>query len=151
MLGESIEDPDGVEGLAGSVPGLGYLPVTTLLSAEKRVVNVSGISLRDGQPFLGYEIHVGQTRATAPVQPLLRIEGGQEDGAISGDGRVAGCYVHRLFDHPAQRGAWLAWLGGQSDGLLQEHRVDQALDALAAALEEHVDIPQLLALAGLVP
>ncbi|MDK2759472.1 MAG: cobyric acid synthase [Blastomonas fulva] len=148
MLGQSIEDPDGVEGVPGSVAGLGYLPVATRLTGDKRVVDVTGTSLRDGAAFAGYEIHVGQTRALGPVQPLLRLADGAEDGVISADGRIAGCYIHRLFDHPAQRGAWLARLGAESDGVAQEHRVDQALDALAAGLEQHVDIDRLLAIAG---
>lgn len=149
MLGESIEDPDGVEGMAGTVTGLGYLPVITRLAGDKRVVDVTGISLRDGQPFAGYEIHIGQTHAIGPVSPLLRLDSGEEDGFISADGKVAGCYIHRLFDHPAQRGAWLARLGAQSDGIAQDHRVDQALDALAASLEDYIDIDRLLSIAGL--
>ncbi|PXW79376.1 adenosylcobyric acid synthase (glutamine-hydrolysing) [Blastomonas natatoria] len=148
MLGQTIEDPDGVEGMAGTVTGLGLLPVTTRLTGDKRVIEVTGNSIRDGQPFAGYEIHVGQTRALSHVQPLLRLADGAMDGAVSHDGRIAGCYIHRLFDHPAQRGAWLARLGAQSDGIAQGHRVDQALDALAADLEAHVDIDRLLAIAG---
>jgi len=110
-------------------------------------VDVTGTSLRDDQPFTGYEIHVGQTRALPQVQPLLRLDSGEHDGAVSPDGRIAGCYIHRLFDHPAQRGAWLARLGAQGDGVAQDHRVDQALDALAASLEDYVDIDRLLAIA----
>ena len=147
MLGQTIEDPDGVEGAPATVSGLGYLPVVTRLTGDKRVVEVTGTSIRDGQPFAGYEIHVGQTRALGPLQPLLRLASGENDGAVSADGRIAGCYIHRLFDHPAQRGAWLARLGAQSDGVAQDHRVDQALDALAAALEEHVDVDRLLGIA----
>ena len=147
MLGQTIEDPDGVEGASGTVSGLGYLPVVTRLTGDKRVVEVTGTSIRDGQPFAGYEIHVGETRALGPVRPLLRLASGENDGAVSADGRIAGCYIHRLFDHPAQRGAWLARLGAQSDGVAQDHRVDQALDALAAALEEHVDVDRLLGIA----
>ena len=147
MLGQAIEDPDGVEGVPETVAGLGYLPVTTRLTADKRVVNVTGTSLRDDQPFTGYEIHVGQTRALPQVQPLLRLDSGEHDGAVSPDGRIAGCYIHRLFDHPAQRGAWLARLGAQGDGVAQQHRVDQALDSLAASLEDYVDIDRLLAIA----
>ncbi|WP_033923992.1 cobyric acid synthase [Sphingomonas sp. 35-24ZXX] len=148
MLGQMIEDPDGVEGPPETVPGLGYLPVTTRLTDDKRVVDVTGSSICDDQPFAGYEIHVGETRALAPVQPLLRLADGTLDGVVSADGQIAGCYIHRMFDHPAQRGAWLSRLGAQSDGVAQEYRVDQALDALAAGLEAHVDIDRLLAIAG---
>jgi adenosylcobyric acid synthase len=148
MLGQTIQDPDGVEGPPETVDGLGYLPVITRLTGDKRMVDVTGSSICDDQPFAGYEIHVGETRALAAVQPLLRLADGALDGVLSADGQIAGCYIHRLFDHPAQRGAWLARLGAQSDGVAQDYRVDQALDALAAGLEAHVDIDRLLAIAG---
>lgn len=151
MLGQTIEDPDGVEGAPGSVEALGYLPVITRLTGNKRVVDVTGISLRDHQPFAGYEIHIGQTTPLGDVQPLLRLASGEHDGSVSRNGRIAGCYIHRLFYHPAQRGVWLSRLGAPSDGIAQDHRVDQALDALAAALEDHVDVDRLLAIAGAVP
>lgn len=149
MLGQMIEDPDGIEGPPATVSGLGYLPVITRLTGDKRVVDVTGTSNCDGLPFAGYEIHIGQTRALSPVQPLLRLASGEDEGAVSANGQIAGCYIHRLFDHPIQRGAWLTRLGAQSDGIAQEHRVDQALDALAAALEEHIDMDRLLSIAGL--
>jgi adenosylcobyric acid synthase len=149
MLGHTIADPDGIEGPAETVAGLGYLPASTRLTGDKRVIEVTGTSVRDGQPFAGYEIHAGRTMALEPVTPLLQIADGEPDGMISADGRIAGCYIHRLFDHPAQRGAWLARLGAPSDGIAQAERVDQALDALAAALECHVDIDRLLAIAGI--
>ena len=151
MLGQTIEDPDGVEGSPETVSGLGYLPVTTRLTGDKRVVDVTGTSLREGAAFAGYEIHVGRTSALASVQPLLRLADSTHDGVVSADGRIAGCYIHRLFDHPAQRSAWLARLGVQCDGVAQEHRVDQALDAVAAGLEQHVDIARLLDIAGYRP
>ncbi|MBA4042408.1 MAG: cobyric acid synthase CobQ, partial [Sphingobium sp.] len=127
MLGTEIADPDGIEGEAQTVDGLGYLPVVTRLTAAKRVVEVKGTSIADGASFTGYEIHAGRTEATTPIAPLLRLADGQVDGSISADGRVAGCYIHRLFDHPAQRAAWLARLGGASDGVAQADRVDHAL------------------------
>ena len=51
MLGETIEDPDGVEGPPETVDGLGFLPVTTRLTGDKRVVDVTGTSLRDVLSF----------------------------------------------------------------------------------------------------
>ncbi len=147
MLGATISDPDGIEGPAREVAGLGHLPVATVLTADKRVVETTGTRIADGAPFIGYEIHAGRTVPCAPVQPLLRLADGQIDGAISTDGRIAGCYVHRLFDHPAQRAAWLAQIGSGSDGVAQADRVDRALDMLADHLETHVDVDRLVAIA----
>ncbi len=147
MLGTVIDDPDGVEGPAQRVAGLGYLPVTTRLTDDKRLTETRGTSLADGAAFSGYEIHMGRTERMGDAAPMLRLADGSSDGAISADGLIAGCYIHGLFDDPAQRGAWLARLGAKSNGVAQAVRVDSALDALAAALEAHVDTEQLLAIA----
>jgi adenosylcobyric acid synthase len=144
MLGETIADPDGVEGVAETVRGLGHLPVATTLTGDKRLTEVSGVAVAGGAPFRGYEIHVGRSVARAGTTPLLRLADGGTDGAMSADGRVAGCYVHGLFDHPAQRAAWL----GRSDGIDQAQRVDAALDELAAGLAEHIDVNALMTIAG---
>ena len=151
MLGATIEDPDGIEGPPQTVAGLGYLPVATRLMAEKRVTEATGISIGDGAPFAGYEIHAGITAPVGAIQPLLQLSDGHCDGAISTDSRIAGCYIHRLFDHPAQRAAWLARISARSDGVVQSERVDRALDTLAEALHVHVDVDRLLDIAQAGP
>ena len=42
MLGESVDDPHGVEGAPGSSAGLGLLPMRTELTREKKLLQVSG-------------------------------------------------------------------------------------------------------------
>ena len=148
MLGTAIADPDGIEGPAQTIAGLGYLDVETRLIADKRLTAASGISIADGMVFSGYEIHAGRTIVAPGTPPLLRLVDGSADGAIDVSGRIAGCYIHGLFNDAAQRAAWLARLGARSDGIDQAQRVDAALDTLAAALDECVDADQLLAIAG---
>jgi adenosylcobyric acid synthase len=145
MLGERITDTHGVEGPPESVPGLGLLPVETVLQADKVLIEVEGTSLADGQPFLGYEMHVGVT--TSRGAPLLAFRDGRKDGTMSQDGRIAGCYVHGLFARAAQRGAWLARLGVSSNGAEHHAMVDAALDELAEALARSVAVDRLLTLA----
>jgi adenosylcobyric acid synthase len=147
MLGRSIADPDGIEGPAETVAGLRHLPVVTQLAGEKRVTGTHGVDVATGAAFEGYEIHVGRTVADESVAPLLRFADGTLDGVISADGRIAGCYVHGLFNRAEQRAAWLARLGVSSDGTDQSVRVDAALDELAGELERVVDIDRLLAIA----
>ncbi len=146
ILGESIFDPEGIEGTAETVAGLGLLAVQTTLTAAKTLGRVTGKSLVDDQDFTGYEIHVGETR-TGGMDRMLRLADGRQDGAVSKDGRISGCYVHGLFDTAAQRQAWLARLGAISNGLDQTNIVDQALDELSEALEKHVNIDELLVIA----
>jgi len=148
MLGESIADPLGLEGEPGEVAGLGLLPVRTALDRSKRVTETSGVSLPDGTPFRGYEIHYGRTERKPGTAPLLRLADGTLDGAVSNSGLVAGCYIHRLFDDPRQRARWLSALGASSDGVEQTIRVEAALDEIAAVLAASVDIDRLLEIAS---
>ncbi|AEF83724.1 cobyric acid synthase CobQ [Treponema primitia ZAS-2] len=148
MLGKTIADPLGLEGTPGEVPGLGLLPVRTVLTEDKRVTEVDGISLGDHTPFRGYEIHCGRTELDPGAVPLLQFSNGALDGAVSQDGRVAGCYIHRLFDDPRQRSRWLAKLGLISDGIDQTVRVEAALDAFAAELAGCLDIEGILTIAS---
>ena len=143
MLGRTISDPDGVEGLAETVTGLGLLPVDTVLGAEKTLRNVRGISVADGAPFTGYEIHVGRTSGDAA--PLLQMADGCFEGAVSADGRIAGCYIHGLFAHAEQR---RHWLGSASNGINHDVAVDAALDELAVELEKVVAVDRMIAIAN---
>ena len=143
MLGRSIADPDGIEGPPKTVSGLGLLQVDTVMLADKTLREVAGISISNGAIFCGYEIHAGTTSGSS--RPLLRMADGRNEGAVSPDGRVSGCYIHGLFNLAAQR---RGWIDGASNGIDQDAAVDVALDELAAALEKHIAVDRLLAIAG---
>ncbi len=146
MLGRAIADPEGIEGPAETVLGLGHLAVTTMMAPEKRTRQVRGRDRASGEPVEGYEIHLGLTTGPDAVRPWLDIEG-RPEGSSSADGRVRGSYVHGLLASDGFRAAYLERLGGRS-GVAFEAGVDAALDALAAHLEAHLDLDRLLALAG---
>jgi adenosylcobyric acid synthase len=148
MLGRSIADPDGIEGPADTVAGLGYLPIATNLTGDKRVTRTEGVELLSQARFEGYEIHVGRTTVDSNMRPLLRFADGTMDGVISPDGRIAGCYVHGLFDRAEQRAVWLKRLGAVSDGVNQSSRVDAALDEIADVLARTVDVDKVLGIAS---
>ncbi len=146
MLGRRVADPEGLEGPAGAVEGLGLLDVETVLTGEKTLRQVGGECLVNGEPFQGYEMHIGQTQGPDCARPLLRFADGRTDGAVSQNGLVAGAYVHGLFADDRQRAAWLAPLGAAS-GLGYEATIERTLDALADHCEAHVDCAALLAAA----
>jgi adenosylcobyric acid synthase len=147
MLGRRIADPEGIEGPPGAAPGLGLLDVETTLTAEKILAEADGIEIASGAPVRGYEMHVGRTTGAATARPMLRL-GGRRDGAVSPDGRIAGCHLHGLFAGDAFRRAFLARLGGAGDAALDyERRIDATLDALADHLEASLDVPCLLEIA----
>ncbi len=147
MLGTKISDPLGLEGPPGEVPGLGLLQVETEMAAEKIVAPISGRTIADDIPFTGYELHCGRTFGPDCGRPLLRFADGRNDGAISADGWIAGCYVHGFFAGDAQRRAFLARLGAAPSDVSYAERIEQALDAVAAHLEAHVDLDRLISLA----
>ena len=105
MLGDTVSDPEGVEG-GGTLKGLGLLPADTVFQGEKTRTQVAGrfrapaglFAGMGGVPFEGYEIHMGRTDSSA--QPL--VEFADQTGAAHTDGLTAGnvwgCYVHGLFD-----------------------------------------------------
>jgi adenosylcobyric acid synthase len=146
MLGRVVDDPAGVEGPAGSVPGLGLLDVSTVLSGEKRLAAVSGRDA-EGVGFSGFEMHMGRTSGPDAARPLLWVEG-RPDGACSADGLVMGTYVHGLFGDDAARAAWLRRMGAAPSGHRHAAAVDAALDGLALHLGAHMDLDRLLSLAA---
>lgn len=131
MLGQRIEDPQGVETAGGGgVEGLGLLPMRTVMAATKVTVPVQARmfdSLFCSSMLEGYEIHMGRSEPTEDrTVPLLWVwereaADPQPDGAQSPDGRVWGTYVHGLFDNDEFRLAFLNLL-----------RREKGLDALQA-------------------
>lgn len=146
MLGRTIADPLGTEGPAGSVEALSVLNVKTLMSADKRLVRVTGVST-DGAPFSGYEMHLGVTEGPDRMRPFGYLSDGTPEGAISADGRAIGTYIHGLFADDRQRSAWLTRLGAGESQIGYEAVVEETLDLLAAHLAKHVDLDVMLNLA----
>ena len=146
MLGEAIDDPLGLEGPAGSSAGLGWLRLRTELAPQKQLRNVRGRLAFGGEPVRGYEIHMGCSAGTALERPLLVLEEGRRDGAISDDGQVLGTYVHGLFEEPAACAALLRWAGLATPAAFDPgQRREQSLERLADECERSLALEQLLA------
>jgi adenosylcobyric acid synthase len=123
MMGRSIDDPEGSEsrGVPRCATGLGLLPISTVLQAQKitrtargRVVAGTLLGERLEAPcFRGYEIHMGETVYGEDARPFAEIQRGGEspcirDGAADESGRAFGTYVHGLFREDAFRHSFLA-------------------------------------------
>ncbi len=153
MLGQSVSDPDGIEGPAGTVAGLGLIDVDTVIAGAKALEQVAGRHEASGEAIAGYEMHVGETTGPGRERPFLVLEssgakGGRPEGAVSADGRIAGCYVHGLFAADGFRHAYLATFRARGQtGTEYGAGVEAALDALAGHLEKHVDLDAILAIA----
>ncbi|MGY6548234.1 MAG: cobyric acid synthase [Roseinatronobacter sp.] len=145
MLGMFVDDPHGLEGRAGRDPGLGLLDVATVMSRDKRLSHVRARHAATGAAFDGYEIHLGRSDGPDRARPFAWV-GDAPEGACSPSGRVQGSYLHGMFSDDGFRAAWLAGFGvAAQTGYAQS--VEDTLDALAAHLETHLDVPGLLGLA----
>ena len=149
MLGLSVDDPQGVEGVPGACAGLGLLQVQTTLSQDKCVRQVRGEHVQTGAAVCGYEIHAGHTWGADTQRPVLVLEGNRHDGASDPSGQIWGTYVHGLFNEEAFRHAFLRSLRPQLElaDIAFSHRLNGALNELATALAAHVDTSALLAAA----
>lgn len=138
MLGDTIDDD--VESGAGTVDGLGLLPVATSFEVEKVTERCDGTSL--GHRVSGYRIHHGRVRVQAG-EPFVEVNGAVDGVAV---GAVYGTTLHGLFEADAFRRAFLEQVaeragkrfvaGEESFAVARAARVDR----LADLLELHLDL-----------
>ncbi|MFD1833021.1 cobyric acid synthase [Streptomyces desertarenae] len=140
MLGERIEDE--VESRAGTVEGLGLLPVRVRFAAEKTLARPAGEAL--GERVEGYEIHHGVAEVAGGDEPFL-------DGCRSGS--VWGTHWHGSLESDGFRRAFLRRVAADAgrafvpapDTSFAALREEQ-LDRLGDLVEEHADTAALLRL-----
>ena len=127
MMGQSVEDPDGIEGDITNMPGLGLLPIHTTITKEKTTRQVTFEF--NGQKCQGYEIHQGVS---------------DTDEAILMADHCIGTYIHGILDN-APFVDYL--LRPYTEKINTEETFDyhtykeQQYDKLAALLRQYVDIP----------
>ena len=156
MLGQTVSDPDGVEG-GGTLKGLGLLPADTVFQGEKTRTRVTGafrapegiFASMAGVPFEGYEIHMGRTEsAAAPLAEFTTQTGERRTDGLSA-GNVWGCYVHGIFDKAGAAEALVNALlaaKGLEPGAAAVDWQDYAqgqYDKLAAGLRESLDMARI--------
>ncbi|MFE7132922.1 cobyric acid synthase [Streptomyces sp. NPDC057638] len=139
LLGEHIEDE--IESRAGSVTGLGLLPVRVRFAAEKTLARPTGTAL--GEPVDGYEIHHGVAEVLGG-EPFLdgcrvgAVWGTHWHGSLESDG------FRRRFLERVARAAGRRFVPAPDtsfDALREEQ-----LDRLGDLVEEHLDTGALLRL-----
>ena len=160
MLGETLGDPEGLEGGGSSNTcsheGLGLLPLHTVFSADKALKQRSSVARwPDGGSTLkleGFELHHGRTTATETCQTLcLDAELGWVNPIGEQGGLVAGTYLHGVFESGPWRRRWLNQLRERKglpplreDQPHHSRQRDALLDRLADAFEQHIQLAPLL-------
>ena len=141
MLATTIHDE--IESGAGTVPGLGLLPVQVTFG-EKTTIRAT--HHWEGLSVPGYEIHHGRCTPTAAVTAFL-------DGCRVG--ATFGTMLHGAFEDDTFRHAFLARVAATTgrrwrpDPAAPGHaaRREAMIDTLADAVEAHLDVDALVTLA----
>ena len=135
MLGQMVEDPEGVEGSVTRLPGLGLLPVNTTMAAEKATRQVTFEF--DGQMCQGYEIHQGVSTMS---------DSGALAETIVQAPHCLGTYIHGILDNAPVIDYLLGdtasrkdTSGGQSYADFKEEQYDK----LAAHVRQYLDMDRI--------
>ena len=151
MLGQTISDPDGIEGSIPQLPGLGLLNISTVMTAEKTTKQVEFEF--EGKKCKGYEIHQGKSRPSkSPLKGDLEGERkspfkGDLEGLITQSDNCIGTYIHGFLDNPSVIEYILKPFGqkspnkGDLEGL--EDFKNRQYDLLAEHVRKYVDMERL--------
>ncbi|MEG1562730.1 MAG: cobyric acid synthase [Bacteroides sp.] len=145
LMGQEICDPDHVEGELERLPGLGLLPVSTRMQAEKLTRQVQFCFRGAGESFCqGYEIHNGVTTPVEgmPASPLNRFTDGGTDGYWA-DSTCLGTYIHGILDNPAVIDTLLQPFAGRAAEPAVDYAAfkEEQYDKLAAHVRQYVNLP----------
>ena len=145
MLGQTVSDPDGIEGTVATLPGLALLPIHTTMTPEKTTRQVT--FQFGGQTCQGYEIHQGVS---------------DTDEAVMLADRCMGTYIHGFLDNAPvidyllrEKGKvnsekWPSALRHQTSALRHQTSTlsyadfkEEQYDKLAEHIRKYVDVPRL--------
>ena len=152
MLGKKVDDPNGVEDVAGCSTGFGFLNIETTLETKKKLKNVNGTFSPSeflGAAVQGYEIHCGTTKVNQQqsLLSLIANDGVFQEGVCSDDDQIIGTYLHGLFDHVESSNAILNWAGLRTTVVVNLNEIrEQQLERLADTLEKHLTKDALIML-----
>jgi adenosylcobyric acid synthase len=145
MLGKTINDPLGLEGLPGNSEGFGWLDIKTELQPEKTLKNVTGklnLPNQESCDIQGYEIHAGLTLASSNSVENTSIITTEDDhicALLSEDQQILASYWHGLMDTPEALQAILRWAGAETKLVDYQELREKSLDALADSAFESFD------------
>lgn len=145
IMGIEVSDPDGIEGSLRSLPGLGLLPVKTVLSGSKVTRQVSFSFLGENKPCNGYEIHMGRTETEGKATSLNTIlDDGTADGCFVDD-RCFGSYIHGLLDNETVVSYLISPYLKEKRNEKFDYTAykEEQYDLLADHLRKHIDIDKL--------
>lgn len=145
MLGVRLEDPNGLEGNLPSVPGLGLLPLITVIEDEKVTTQseFTFLPVKEAKTCQGYEIHMGRTTlfGDSTLSPVSRLADGREEGYILNE-RCWGSYMHGILDNPVVLDFLAEGFEQDQESQPFDYKAfkEEQYDKLAALVRQNVDM-----------
>ncbi len=139
MLGQTVSDPNSVEGSIPMLPGLGLLDITTVMGGEKTTRQVEFTF--HGERCKGYEIHQGITTMCGQD---TEIESGN---TVMENKNCMGTYIHGFLDNQPVIDYILKPFALKADGGKNETAEEfknRQYDLLAEHVRKHIDIDKLI-------
>lgn len=130
MMGQTIDDPEGIEGSMKSMPGLGLLPIRTTMAQEKTTRQVT--FLFEGKECQGYEIHQGVSNT---------------DEVVMRANNCIGTYVHGILDNAHfvdfLLQPYVEKIGAHKENISYQDFKEKQYDLLADHVRKYLDMEQL--------
>lgn len=179
MLGNSLNDPHGVESNSEKIEGMKLLDIDTIFENEKittrvkaRSINMSPIStvniekdnLENSRNIsikvYGYEIHMGICKYENKAKPLFKIyenngdRSSSCDGANNVAGNIMGTYIHGIFDGVEFREYMINTLRVKKEMKPKKSKVyenlrEKELDKLADIVRDSLDMDAIYKTIGI--
>ncbi|KZS40625.1 cobalamin biosynthesis protein CobQ [Aquimarina aggregata] len=142
MLGNTVADPLGIESDIKTIPGLGILPITTKLTAEKTTTQCSFSFKEYPNVITGYEIHMGETTIEIPSPLNYSVTG--TEGYLSGN--CWGTYIHGILDNAIVIEDLLKDFTAPKVETSFDYKAykEENYNKLAALLEKHIDVEAII-------
>jgi adenosylcobyric acid synthase len=144
ILGTTLADPDGIEGIPGEYLGLNLFPLQT---------TITDTYPHDGMSIAGYEIHQGTTQwhperlNSSNYQHLFADE---SLGIVDRQLQLWGTYLHGIFDNGQWRREWLNQIRSRrnlapitTDVPDYASQREEIFDRLADSISEYLDLAKL--------
>ncbi len=176
MLGQSIEDPKGIEGSIKDIDAFGLLPIKTVIKAQKHLrqkeavidsFNIFSPLLKrlKNNPYIlnerfikvkGYEIHMGESVLINKKNIISLFQDAKEDlGVLKKNPYIIGTYLHGIFDNDLFRRKFLdairikkGLIPIKTISSLSKFKISQ-FDLLADWFKKNVNIEMLIKLIGI--
>jgi adenosylcobyric acid synthase len=155
MLGTTLSDPTGIEGIPGESPGLNLFPLQTTITETKttRQRTTTTNYPQTGGSIAGYEIHQGTTQwhpdcpNIGDYEPLFTDE---TLGIVDRQLQLWGTYLHGIFDNGQWRREWLNQIRSRrnlapitTDVTDYASQREEIFDTLADSISEYLDLAPL--------